>query len=186
MMLSILICSLESRSLLLVKLLNHLENQRTDEVNILTAVDNKQVTTGAKRNNLVQSASGKYIVFIDDDDWVPDYYVREMLRGCSSDSDCLAINGIITTDGRNEIKWRISKDYDNETINEGGRPVYLRRTNHITAVKREFALLAPFPDKSNAEDKGYSDEVVKHLKTEFVLDLPMYHYIFSKQNKEYK
>lgn len=188
MILSILIPSLFSRSESLSLLLDHLRSQITDYslIEILVEIDNKEISTGAKRNKLVNRATGKYVVFIDDDDFVPHYYVANMLAFCQLDMDCVAINGTITTDGANEIKWRISKDYDNVTVIENGNPVYLRKTNHITAVKRELALLAPFPDKSNAEDKAYSDLLNPFLKTEVKINEPMYWYRYSTKNKEYK
>lgn len=155
------------------------------EVEIIVYIDNKQVTTGEKRNRLVNSAKGEYIIFIDDDDEVPTYYIKELLKAYESNADCFAINGKMTTDGAKEIKWRLSKDYENVTIKENVVDVYLRKTNHITAVKRELALLAPFPNKSNAEDKSYSDAINKFLKSEFVISLPMYWYKFSTKNKEY-
>lgn len=188
MILSILIPTLLNRKQLLDSLLSTLYTQTLNFdgfVEVLTDNRGKEITTGEKRNDLVKRAKGKYIIFIDDDDEITDYYISEMIKACNSDYDCVAINGTMTTDGKNEIKWRLSKDYDNITIKENGVDVYLRKTNHITAVKREYALLAPFPNKSNAEDKAYSDDVNKFLKTEFVITLPMYHYKFSTQNKEY-
>jgi len=152
---------------------------------VIIDIDNKQVTTGEKRNRLVNAAKGEYIIFIDDDDEVPGYYVCSLLDACESNADCFAINGKMTTDGAKEIKWRLSKDYENVTIKENGVDVYLRKTNHITGVKREIALKCPFPNKSNAEDKSYSDAINKFLKSEFVISLPMYHYKFSTKNKEY-
>lgn len=204
MKISILIPSLVSRSENLTHLLSILLPQIGDytynfypgnnynvdvysgyEVEILIDIDNKLVSTGEKRNRLVNSAKGDYIVFIDDDDEVPGYYICSLLDAYESNADCFAINGKMTTDGAKEIKWRLSKDYENVTIKENGVDVYLRKTNHITAVKREIALLAPFPNKSNAEDKSYSDAINKFLKSEFVISLPMYHYKFSTKNKEY-
>lgn len=188
MILSILICSINSRAHLLKKLFQHVDNQIRDraEVEIKVLADNKVMTTGAKRNALVRDANGKYVVFIDDDDWVPDYYVKFMVNACKSDADCVAINGTMTTDGMNEIKWRLGKDYDNVTIVENQFPVYLRRTNHITAVKREHVLRVMFPNKSNGEDKAFSDAVNQYLKTEAKIEKPMYHYRFSTKDKQYK
>jgi glycosyltransferase involved in cell wall biosynthesis len=153
-------------------------------VEVVWVADDKKISTGAKRNYLLKQAQGEYVVFIDDDDWVPEYYVKEILLAARSGADCLAINGTMTTDGEQEVKWRISKDYNNEEVKEGGEIVLLRKTNHITAVKRELALAAGFPDKSNAEDKHYSDRL--KLKTEFTVSKPMYHYRFSTKNKQYK
>lgn len=188
MILSILICSINSRENLLRTLVEYLNLQirNNKEVEILVNSDDKKSSTGSKRNELVGRAKGKYIVFIDDDDWVSDCYVSEFLKAFESNADCIAINGVMTTNGEKEVKWNLSKDNDNVTIWKGTKYRYLRKTNHITAVKRELALLAPFPDKSNAEDKAYSDAVNKYLKTEYVIEKPMYHYRFSTKNKEYK
>jgi|ERR1700733_2832658 len=155
------------------------------EVEIIVAVDNKGITSGEKRNLLIDLSKGKYIITVDDDDSVPDYYVQELLKATESDADCFAINGKITTDGIDEIEWRLSKDNANVTIFENGKKVYLRTTNHITGTKRSLALLAGFPAKSLAEDKEYSIRLNPHLKTEFKIDKPMYHYRFSSHNKEY-
>lgn len=209
MILSILIPSLYSRHEVLSDLMSVLLNQLSaiqpynthcltsttlpggilryynESVEIIIFSDNKEYTTGAKRNILLGMANADYVVSIDDDDMVPVYYLKNMVHACQQGADCIAINGIMTTDGKAEIKWRLSKDYDNVTIREGGENIYLRKTNHITAVKREHALKAMFPNKSNAEDKAYSDAVNKYLKTEFTIYEPMYHYRYKSTNKEY-
>lgn len=187
MTLSILICSLESRKHLYDNLHAELMWQRNYnlEVEILAFIDNKQFSTGYKRQALINEATGKYIIFIDDDDWVEPYYIEELLKAAESDADCFAINGWITTNDRNKMKWFLSKDNQNETKFKNGVPYYKRKTNHITAVKRELALQAGFPNKSNAEDKFYSDRVAPLCKTEYKIDKPMYHYRFSTLNKEY-
>lgn len=163
-------------------------NGRDTLVEIKFHITNSQIhggpSTGSKRQALLNESVGEYVVFIDADDWVPDYYIDEMLLACASGCDCAAINGIMTTDGQHETKWLLSKDYKNEDRREGNKTVYYRHTNHITAVKRSIALAAGFPDKSNAEDKAYSDKLI--LKSEYKIERPMYHYRFSNQNKQYK
>ena len=187
MILSILICSLESRKPQYDLLITELLRQRASnpEVQILSYIDNKQFSTGYKRLALINEAKGKYIIFIDDDDWIEPYYIEELLKAAESDADCFAINGWMTTNGGQRIDWRLSKDNPNKTIYENGKPVYLRTTNHITAVKREIALKGGFPDKSNAEDAEYSRSIHKYLKTEYVIEKPLYHYRFSTFQKEY-
>ena len=110
MKLSILIASLVSRTELYRTLASHLKQQMQgleDQVELLVLTDAKEVSTGVKRQKLLERAKGEHVVFIDDDDWVPDYYVREMLHACSFGMDCVAINGTMTTDGTNEISWRM-------------------------------------------------------------------------------
>lgn len=141
-------------------------------------------STGSKRNGLLQKATGEYVVFVDADDWVTDYYIDEMLLACASGCDCVGINGTITTDGGNEVQWFLSKDMGNVDVRAGHRVIYHRRTNHITAVRRDIALRAGFPDKSNAEDKHYSDRLI--LRSEYTITKPMYTYRFETKNKQYK
>src|SRR3990172_9946081 len=110
MILSILICSLQKRFELLKQLHFHLFKQIytlnvLGKVEVICNVDNKQKTTGQKRNELLQAARGKYISFIDDDDWVADYYVEEILKAAQSDCDVMAINGVMTTNGINPKRF---------------------------------------------------------------------------------
>lgn len=190
MLISVLIPSLVSRHQQLQRLLAELDRQiaGNSSIELLTHVDNKELTTGAKRQQLLERARGEYIVFIDDDDMPYRQYIRSMLAACQSGCDCVGIQGIITRDGKFPIRWRISKDYKDETIKTGNRIVYLRHTNHITAVRRSIALQAGFPDKSNAEDSEYSRRLKESglLKTEYTIRGLMYHYQYSSHNKEYK
>ncbi len=188
MKLSILIRSIESRRDKLTLLLEHLYKQINDlrawvDVEVLYEIDNKQISSGAKANKLLSRANGKYIVFIDDDDWVYDYYVKEMLKACESDCDCFGMTGFYSVDGGRMIKWELSKDNEDRDTYDRGEPLLLRKTNHITGVKRSIAIVNGFPDKSNAEDKGYTQGL--KLETEYKIELPMYWYRYSSTNKEY-
>ena len=80
MKLSILIRSLYSREVMLNSLLANLYTQIVKgnyyfNVEVLVNRDNKEITSGAKANELLLAAAGKYIVFIDDDDEVADNYL---------------------------------------------------------------------------------------------------------------
>lgn len=142
-------------------------------------------STGTKRQRMLEKATGEYVVSIDADDEVYPYYIRELLEAAKSGADCLAINGIMTTNGANEIGWELSKNFENRTVFRNGKPFYERKANHLCAIKRELALLAGFPDISNGEDKAYSEAVNNYLKTEIKIELPMYHYKYILRNKEY-
>lgn len=191
MILSILICTLDERKIVFDELMVNLENQvmkfPPGTVEILVKCDNREMTTGAKRDYLLRKAKGDYIDFIDDDDDVYPYFVSEIIRAAKFGADCMATNGIMTTDGANRIPWRLSKNYPNVTIYEEGiGQVYLRTTNHISPVRRDIAIQGGFPDISNGEDKAYSESIHPLLKTEHTILPPMYHYKFSSQNKLYK
>ncbi len=156
-----------------------------NDVEIIVAKDDRKISTGAKRNILLSLALNDYIVTIDDDDYVYPYYVSEILNAIQSAPDCIGTKGVYSLDGTHQTEWRLSKDYPNETITDNGVHVYLRTTNHISPVKRELALQAGFPDKSNAEDKEYSIRLNPLLKTEVKIDKLMYYYRCSSKNKSY-
>jgi glycosyltransferase involved in cell wall biosynthesis len=190
MILSILICSLNNRAGMLATLLGELErqvkeNNAEDKVEILVELDNGELPTGTKRNMGLQKAVGKYICWHDDDDWPYPCYVSEILKGAESDADCMAINGIYTQDGGAAIKWKLSKDYPNETVDELGQQIFIRKCNHIAPVKRELALLVGFHPISNGEDKQYSEDLNPLLRTEVVIEPPLYHYRYTNGYKEY-
>lgn len=187
MTLSILIPYVEQHKDLLQELILSLSDQYSGfEVEVIVD-DNEYDSTGEKRNRLLQKASGKYIVFIDADDEIMPYYIEEILKAAESDADCIGISGYMTTDGANKIGWELSKDFQNDTVVRNGRKFYIRKTNHLSPVKRELALQTMFPDKSNAEDKDYSDRLNPLLKTEYkIADKPMYHYKYVTHNKTYR
>lgn len=190
MILSILICHLKNRRGDLLSLLKTLYGQIHDmqlhaDVEILIGSEGKEITTGEKRNKLLNRSAGKYIIFIDDDDEVTSDYLPELMKACESDADCFGMKGWMTYDGGRRTSWVISKDYENHDDHTGGEVIYRRKTNHITGVKREIALQAGFPDKSNAEDKYYSDCVAPLCQTEYKIEKEIYHYKYSSANKEY-
>ena len=191
MTISILIPSTHDRQNMLDTLLMELHRQihqcdAGEEVEILCEIDNYNFTTGYKRQQLLNKATGQYCIAIDSDDWVYPCYIYELLTAAESNADCFATNGIYTIDGQHETQWRLSKDYPNTTIYENGVPVFLRKTNHITGVKREIALKVGFPDVSQAEDKYYSDGINPFLKTEYLIKPRMYHYRYTTANKRFK
>ena len=189
MILSILICTLPDRALMLKKLLDGLnnnidENRLNNYVEILTDSE-VGVNVGHKRNLLLKRAQGDYIVFIDDDDKVHPQYVK-LIYDCIKNYnykngmyekklDCIAINGTITTDGQDERRWYISKEFGKWYED---KKVYYRTPNHISPVKREIALSSGFPSIVHGEDYHYSMRILPHLVSEAEIKQPIYHYDF--------
>lgn len=182
MILSILTPFIERHKLCYYELVKSLQEQYNGGDVELIYDSHETDTTGTKRNRLIEQAKGKYIVFIDADDEVPDYYIEEILKGAESDCDCMAINGVITTNGQDEYKWYISKDNPYiDSVDNDGNKIYLRYPNHITPIKREIAIQVKFPDKFIQEDYEWATEIHKRelIQTEYTIDKPMYHYKFS-------
>lgn len=100
MKLSILICHLDQRKHLVVRLLSVLNPQLTPEVEILTD-STPGISIGAKRNQLLARATGQYVVFIDDDDLVSTNYVSLILQAIQNNPDVVDMEGIYTHNGQN-------------------------------------------------------------------------------------
>jgi glycosyltransferase involved in cell wall biosynthesis len=176
MTLSILICTLPNRIGYLSQLINALNPQITSEVEVLVESDNGSMTTGHKRNLLLQRSKGKYVVFIDDDDMVAPTYVKDILTAAESNPDAIVFNGTMTTDGRDERKWYISKDYGYEA--KGG--AYYRYPNHIVPIRREIAMAFPFMDIRIGEDYAWATAIHNSglIQTEVKIEKELYHYQF--------
>ena len=184
MKLSILICSLNKRKEMLNRLLDCLNKQKTDEVEIRVLSDDGIISTGQKRNDLLDMAKGDYIVFIDDDDLVSDDYIELILKAIENKPDVVGIHLLMTTNGKNECRTfhslKYNHWYDEPDPEREGRRMYFRNPNHLNPVKREIALKVKFPDKYKFEDREYSKNILSHLKTEEYINEPIYYYLYTK------
>ena len=178
MKLSILICTMPQRAemfgVLHAKISQQIEKAKTKEVELLSN-DRMDITTGEKRNRLVNSSSGDFIVFVDDDDDVYDCYVEEILKTITENpqADCIGINGIISFNGENHKKWFISKKFGRWYESADA---YYRTPNHISPIRKTIAQLVPFPNIHHGEDFTYSIGVLPHLYVEAAIEKPLYHY----------
>ena len=172
--LSILICTIPTRSYLFRELYDKLLKQSTEEVEILFELDNKVLSIGAKRQKLLERSIGKYVVFIDDDDSVPEYYIDEILKAIEFSPDCIGFK--IDCDMQGQHKKAIaSNKFDKwEEIDN----VYQRTIYHKTPVKRSIAMTIGFPNLRFGEDHVYSKNLKSSglLKQEIFIDKVMYHY----------
>ena len=178
--LSILICSITERAKLLHRLLVHLKVQMSDEVEIITEIDNREMTIGEKRNKLLLRASGAYVAFIDDDDLVSDDYISKILAAIKTNPDCCSLQGEIEhmMGPKNAKKmqtdiFKHSIEYDHWFSNNG---IYYRCPNHLNAIKRSIALQVGFACKNMGEDYDFSTRVFSLLKTEEKIDGTIYYY----------
>jgi glycosyltransferase involved in cell wall biosynthesis len=178
MKLSILICHLVDRAIMLEGLLHSLNEQRDaldspGDVEILVDGDRGEVSTGAKRNRLLAKAQGDYIAFVDDDDSVDDGYCALILAAIETKPDCCGIAGVyLVRDAYTGVFDHsiTHKQWDNYDH------LYLRPPNHLNPVRRELALQAGFPECNHGEDKEYSMRLLPLLKTEVKIERPIYYY----------
>lgn len=165
---------------MLQRLMQQLQPQLNGQVEVITDIDNGEATTGNKRNRLIKSATGEYIVFVDDDDEIASDYVASILQAAESKPDCIVFSGWMTTNGIDRRDFHLSIHYPYEAITRNGKVEYLRYPNHITPIRRDIALHVQFENRTIGEDYAWATEIHKRglLKTEVKIHKFLYHYKF--------
>lgn len=137
----------------------------------------RSMTTGRKRNELIQHSSSEYFVFIDSDDMVTSDYVQTILEAIDKGPDCITYRGYMTTSGKSREEWVIK--LGSQYITKDG--VHYRWPNHISVMKRSKVGHVKFPDIWKQEDYQWSQKIhaLKLLKTEVHIDREMYHYDYE-------
>jgi len=181
--LSILIPTLPERSNLFSKLFFEINFQIEMQnafglVEVIT--DNapkNEKTIGQKRNDLLASAKGEYICFIDDDDKIANNYLRLVLKALQNNPDCVSLKGIITMDGQAPKFFEHSIKYS-EYKTTSSIITYERYPNHLNVIKREIASQFKFPEINFGEDTDWATQINKSglLKKETYIDEVLYYY----------
>jgi len=189
-LLSILICTIETRKELLNTLHNKLLKQiedgnYTDEVEILIFSDMKQLPVGMKRNLLIQAAKGEFTCFVDDDDDVSDDYVSLIVEAIRTypNIDCVGFVGYLISKELGNRKFRhslIYKEYSEDSTS------YYRPPNHLSPMRRELIKDYKFPVISFGEDADWCMRICndKVLKTEYFIPKILYYYYFEYSKSE--
>ena len=176
---SILIPTLEDRKVeYFDKLYPFLKDQCTSEVEICVLRDQKQLIVGAKRNKLIEMAQGDFVAFVDDDDWVSDTYVKDILGAIKSDDhlDCVGFWGEVYF--LNELAGKMIHSIACRGWHEEAG-FYYRHPNHLNPVRKSLITGQKFQHISSSEDYFWSQEMQGRgvLKREvFLGEKPTYIY----------
>lgn len=182
--LSILIPSLVERKDKLQSLREELDRQiGKRNVEVIHCTDDRQMSTGQKRNMLLMQSSGEYVAFVDDDDFVSPYYVEKVLAALSKNPDCSSLTGqIVFSDGYSR-PFVHSLRFDSWIDDHAGK-VYYRPPNHLNAVRRTIAIEVGFPPWYLGEDRSFSMGIRHHLKKEEWIEGIIYTYVCNKTFEE--
>lgn len=147
----------------------------SDYVEHTLQIDNGEMTTGAKRNDMIRNSEAEYICFFDCDDMPTDVYVKKQLDVAISGMDCGSLNGLYFCNGVYDRPFTHSIKYRSWYTERDG---YRRCPNHLNAIKRNIALQVPFPDKTIGEDGVQSMALLESglIKTEYEIKETLYLY----------
>lgn len=161
----------------LIKKLNQqiIQNNLTDNIQILSFCDTKDVTVGIKRNWLLEKSNSKYVCFLDDDDDISDSYIKSLYEATLHGADCVTFLGEHHENGKItdfSISTMHSRNYNDTNC-------FYRLPNHLCPVKREIAIACMFTDKNFGEDSDYAEKINRVIKNEFHIKEKLYFYLFN-------
>ena len=193
MILSILICTTHDRKEMFDKLYAELTSQvsklnHQHDVEVLFECDNKEISVGAKRQLLIERSSGDFVVFVDSDDWIPEYYVFNILFQITRSTEVDCVGFLIDCDMQGVKQSAIaSNKYEDWGEDKDGYK-YVRTIYHKTPVKRSHALQIGYKDMRYAEDYDFSSRLKKSglLVKEAFINQVMYYYRYKFQNHKDK
>jgi hypothetical protein len=179
MRLSILIPSIPSRFSMLFKSYNHiLKLCENKEIEVLAFTDNKKRTIGEKRDALVQMSNGKYIMFVDDDDYL--LSIDEIYEATLKDVDVITFRQECTNTDKSKfiVTFGLGNDIEHNCDDNGNYLDCKRPPFHVCAWNSKFKKYR-FPNVNYAEDWGWIKQFIDSAKTEVHIDKILLQYNFD-------
>lgn len=180
--LSILIPSLISRKRYLDELSEVLKPQvlqNQNDVEVLINLDNGESSIGRKRNDLISSATGDYIAFVDDDDLVSNDYIPLLLNAIDKSPDVVGIHLLMTVDNVLKGLTYHSLNYKTWFNKQSIIPninCYFRNPNHLNPIKKDIIKNVKFLEINMGEDRDYSQKILPLINSEVYIPEPIYLY----------
>lgn len=177
---SILIATIPGREMALQRLIRTIHEHRKAicpdlRIEIQIGFDNRERKIGTKRQELLQSAKGKYFSFIDDDDLVTAAYFEDALATIKGGFHCCRLRGQM-----NEYTFTHSIE------NTLSMPMcvgdeFIRPPNHLNVIMTSIGNLISFRNATRGEDLDWTIRLAQAgwLKTEYQSDHSRIHYIYN-------
>jgi hypothetical protein len=141
--------------------------------------DNREKSVGAKREELLQGAKGKYVSFVDDDDDLTDAYFEDALACIQGEFHVCRLRGQIA-------QYTFTHSIENTLSDPMARDeVFLRPPNHLNVMMADIAKLISFKDAKRGEDLEWTIRLARagYLRTEYKSDHSRIHYIYNVRGK---
>jgi glycosyltransferase involved in cell wall biosynthesis len=183
---SILILSIPSRiEKYLIPLYNKMLEQTKNypEVEILCLIDNKSMTIGEKRQSLLDSARGKWIAFMDDDDDITDDYMSTIINTIKEKpADVISFDQHCIVNG-NQFIVNFNMSNPNERYVPGMTHVK-RPPFHMCFWKSDIAKQAKLEVSSYGEDFAWCLLMYPKVKSETHINKILHLYRYDDRTSE--
>ena len=147
---------------------------------VVVGFDNKEQSIGMKRENMLQSAKGKYVAFIDDDDEITDAYIEDLRDTVQNSIPVMRIRGQIN-------QYTFTHSLENKLSDPMARNgVFLRPPNHLNPMMTDVAKLIHFADSLRGEDLDWTIRLAQagFLNREFRSEDSRIHYIYKMGDRK--
>lgn len=165
-----------------IRTIRELEKQINDNnayVEIVGLYDNKHRSVGGKRNCLMHSCSGKFLSFVDDDDFVTRDYIHTIYHTLLANPEAHVVvfeQYVFINDGPPKVcKYGVELSYTDSPHLWTGLPA------HTMVWRSEIAKSELFPEMSNGEDMDWVRRVAAKVDPakQVRLDHLLYHYRYN-------
>lgn len=147
---------------------------------ITLAFDNREMSVGMKRQNLLQGAEGKYSAFIDDDDEITDEYIEDLTQTIQGSYPVMRLRGQIGP-------YTFTHSLENTLKDPMARGnVFVRPPNHLNPMMTDIAKLIPFRDAVRGEDLDWTIRLAQtgFLTHEYRREDSRIHYIYNMGDRK--
>lgn len=169
---SILIATVPSRKAKVKKLIEKLERltKDYDDIQIFCLYDNMRISTGAKRNKLLNMTDSAYISFLDDDDDVSEDYISEIYPHIKP-----YVHDIVS------FNIHYIDDVGGDKVYDFSEEQYPPTHAHVW---KSANLVHPFPDIKTGEDRQWMMTNAPFFTDIYHIPKVLYTYQFSTTGTE--
>jgi glycosyltransferase involved in cell wall biosynthesis len=190
MKLSILIPTTTKRQNFFNSIINSVVKQIDDkkDIEVLGLLDNYTKTIGEKRNNLLNICSGKFTLFLDDDDRLTEDFLEQILLSINNnpDADCIVydmlciINKCRTIHSKFGIEYEYTKmdpwTTENCSIITEEPEIWYGKPSHNMVWSSKISKSCVFPSCNSGEDFAWVKQAWPKLKKQVRIDKIIYYY----------
>jgi len=162
-------------------------NKYEDIVEVIINEDNKEISIGKKRQELLEASSGKWVVGIDSDDWIAEDYLHDIVMALKNNPQIDHVGFLEDCDINGEKSLSIFSIRHKSWAENFDGYDHIRCANPKSVILREKALMVGFEDIRYKEDRVFSEAVTPLLKSEIFIGKPLYFYrhISTEHNERY-